>query len=59
MLISLYREVNAELDMENKAQLEPTSEKNEDERPSLLAKHKQPMPLYKPKPLQHLREACL
>ena len=52
-------ELNAELDMENKAQLEPTSEKNEDERPSLLAKLKEPMPLYKPKPQQHLREACL
>ena len=51
-------ELNAELDMENKALPEPVSEEKEHERPSLLAKLKEPMPLYEPKPQQHLREAC-
>ena len=51
-------ELNAELDMENNAPPEPVAEENEDERPSLLAKLKEPIPLYEPKPQQHLREAC-
>ena len=51
-------ELNAELDMENSAPPEPVAEEKEDERPSLLAKLKEPIPLYKPKPQQHLREAC-
>ena len=51
-------ELNAELDMENNAPPEPVAEENEDERPSLLAKLKEPIPLYESKPQQHLREAC-
>ena len=51
-------ELNAELDMENNAPPEPASEESEDERPSLLAKLKEPIPLYEPKPQQHLKEAC-
>ncbi len=39
-------ELNAELDMENNAPLEPVAEEKEDERPSLLAKLKEPIPLY-------------
>lgn len=50
--------LNAELDMENNAPLEPVAEEKEDERPSLLAKLKEPIPLYESKPQQHLREAC-
>ena len=52
-------ELNAELDMENKALPEPVSEEKEDERPSLLAKLKEPIPLYEPKPQHQAREACL
>lgn len=52
-------ELNAELDMENKAPSEPVSEEKEHERPSLLAKLKEPLPLYEPKQPQHqVREAC-
>ena len=51
-------ELNAELDMENNAPPEPVSEEKEDERPSLLAKLKEPIPLYEPKPQQQIREAC-
>ena len=51
-------ELNAELDMENNAPPEPVAEENEDERPSLLAKLKEPIPLYEPKPQQQIREAC-
>ena len=53
-------ELNAELDMENNAPLEPVAEENEDERPSLLAKLKEPIPLYQSKQSQHqAKEACL
>ena len=51
-------ELNAELDMENNTQPEPVAEENEEERPSLLAKLKEPIPLYEPKPQQQVREAC-
>ena len=51
-------ELNAELDMENNAPPEPVAEENEDERPSLLAKLKEPIPLYEPKPQHQMREAC-
>ena len=51
-------ELNAELDMENKTRPEPVSEEKEEERPSLLAKLKEPIPLYEPKPQQHFKEAC-
>ena len=51
-------ELNAELDMENNTQPEPVAEENEDERPSLLAKLKEPIPLYEPKPQHQMREAC-
>ena len=51
-------ELNAELDMENSAPPEPVAEENEDERPSLLAKLKEPIPLYEPKPHNQVREAC-
>ena len=51
-------ELNAELDMENNAPPEPVAEEKEDERPSLLAKLKEPIPLYEPKPQQQIREAC-
>lgn len=51
-------ELNAELDMENNAPPEPVAEENEDERPSLLAKLKEPIPLYEPKPHNQVREAC-
>ena len=52
-------ELNAELDMENSAPPEPVSEENEYERPSLLAKLKEPIPLYEPKPHNQVKEACL
>ena len=53
-------ELNAELDMENNTQPEPVSEEKEHERPSLLAKLKEPIPLYQPKQSQHqAKEACL
>lgn len=53
-------ELNAELDMENNVPPEPVSEEKEHERPSLLAKLKEPMPLYQPKQSQHqAKEACL
>ena len=52
-------ELNAELDMENNAPPEPVAEENEDERPSLLAKLKEPIPLYDPKPHNQIKEACL
>ena len=48
-------ELNAELDMENSAPSEPVSE---DERPSVLAKLREPIPLYEPKTHQQ-KEACL
>ena len=51
-------ELNAELDMENNTQPEPVAEEKEDERPSLLAKLKEPIPLYEPKPQHQVREAC-
>ena len=51
-------ELNAELDMENNAPLEPVAEENEDERPSLLVKLKEPIPLYEPKPQHQVMEAC-
>ena len=51
-------ELNAELDMENSAPPEPVAEEKEDERPSLLAKLKEPIPLYEPKPQHQVREAC-
>lgn len=50
-------ELNAELDMENNAPPEPVAEEKENERPSLLAKLKEPIPLYEPKQHQ-MREAC-
>ena len=53
-------ELNAELDMENSSPSEPVSEEKEHERPSLLAKPKEPIPLYQPKQSQHqAKEACL
>ena len=51
-------ELNAELDMENNAPPEPVAEENEYERPSLLAKLKEPIPLYEPKQQHQMREAC-
>ena len=54
----VYIELNAEPDMENNAPPEPVAEENEDERPSLLAKLKEPIPLYESKPQQQIREAC-
>lgn len=51
-------ELNAELDMENNAPPEPVAEENGDGRPSLLAKLKEPIPLYEPKPHNQVREAC-
>ena len=51
-------ELNAELDMENSSPSEPVAEENEDERPSLLAKLKEPIPLYEPKQQHQMREAC-
>ena len=51
-------QLNAELDMENNAPPEPVAEENEDERPSLLAKLKEPIPLYEPKPQHQVMEAC-
>ena len=51
-------ELNAELDMENNAPPEPVAEENEDERPSILAKLKEPIPLYEPKPHNQVKEAC-
>ena len=51
-------ELNAELDMENSAPPEPVAEENEDERPSLLAKLKEPIPLYEPKQQHQMRGAC-
>ena len=52
-------ELNAELDMENNAPPKPVAEENENERPSLLAKLKEPIPLYEPKLQNQTREACL
>ena len=52
-------ELNAELDMENNAPPEPISEESENERPSLLAKLKEPIPLYQPKPQHQSREVYL
>lgn len=51
-------ELNAELDMENNAPPEPVAEEKEEDRPSLLAKLKEPIPLYEPKPQHQVREAC-
>lgn len=51
-------ELNAELDMENNSPPEAVAEENEDERPSLLAKLKEPIPLCEPKPQHQMREAC-
>lgn len=51
-------ELNAELDMENSAPPEPVAEENEDERPSLLAKLKEPIPLCEPKQQHQIKEAC-
>ena len=51
-------ELNAELDMENNAPPEPVAEEKEDERPSLLAKLKEPIPLYEPKHQHQIKEAC-
>ena len=48
-------ELNAELDMENSTLPEPVTE---DERPSVLAKLREPIPLYEPKTHQQ-KEACL
>ena len=48
-------ELNAELDMENN---EPVQEAAETERPSVLAKLREPIPLYEPKTHQQ-KEACL
>ena len=48
-------ELNAELDMENSTLPEPVSE---NERPSVLAKLREPIPLYEPKTHQQ-KEACL
>ena len=52
-------ELNAELDMENNSPPEAVAEEKEDERPSLLAKLKEPIPHYEPKPQHQVREACL
>ena len=53
-------QLNAELDMENNAPPEPVAEENEDERPSLLAKLKEPIPLNQSEQSQHqAKEACL
>ena len=49
-------ELNAELDMENSAPSEPVSE---DERPSVLAKLREPIPIQDHQPQHHLKEACL
>ena len=49
-------ELNAELDMENSAPSEPV---NEDERPSVLAKLREPIPIQDHQPQHHLKEACL
>ena len=48
-------ELNAELDMENSA---PVQEDAETERPSVLAKLREPIPLYEPR-TQQQKEACL
>ncbi len=52
-------ELNAELDMENSVPPVPVAEEKEDERPSLLAKLKEPIPLYEPKSHNQIKEACL
>ena len=53
-------ELNAELDVENNAPPEPVAEEKEEDRPSLLAKLKEPIPLYQSKQSQHqAKEACL
>ena len=53
-------ELNAELDMENNAPPEPVAEEKEEDRTSLLAKLKEPIPLYQSKQSQHqAKEACL
>ena len=51
-------ELNAELDMENNAPPEPVAEEREDKRPPLLAKLKEPIPLYDPKLHNQVKEAC-
>ncbi len=51
--------LNAELDMENNALLEPVAEENEDERPSLLAKLKEPIPFTSQSNQHQAREACI
>lgn len=48
-------ELNAELDMENSAPPVTVAEESEDERPSLLAKLKEPIPLYEPKPHNQIK----
>ena len=58
MLGEAEAELNAELDMENNAPPEPVAEEKEDERPSLLAKLKEPIPLYEPKHQHQIKEAC-
>ena len=53
-------ELNAELDVENNAPPEPVAEEKEEDRTSLLAKLKEPIPLYQSKQSQHqAKEACL
>ena len=54
----VYIELNAEPDMENNAPSEPVAEEREDKRPSLLAKLKEPIPLYDPKLHNQVKEAC-
>ena len=49
-------ELNAELDMENAA---PVQEDAETERPSVLAKLREPIPIQDHQPQHHLKEACL
>ena len=49
-------ELNAELDMENSA---PVQEDAETERPSVLAKLREPVPIQDHQPQHHLKEACL
>ena len=51
-------ELNAELDMENSSPPDPVAEEKEHERPSLLTKLKEPIPLYEPKQQHQMREAC-
>lgn len=49
-------ELNAELDMENSTLPEPVSE---EERPSVLAKLREPIPIQDHQPQHRLKEACL